>query len=120
MKGVPNGYRRRILATGSNMEMIKLEQTLLENRKEKSRWEKYHNIKLGIHPYPWDDPEFRKKHTERMKAQWADTEWRERQRATCSVCGYESTRAAITRCHNDKCICIYRKDGTRGRGVRAL
>jgi hypothetical protein len=187
MNSVPSGFTRRILATGTNEEMIALEQTLLVNRKER-RWEKYHNISLAMYPYLWDDPEyrammgrglkarsgdpefrqkqseyalalcadpefrqkrsdlakklwadpeyranqvdqtkakwkdpeyqtmqsekmkaqwkdpaFRQKQIDLRKSQWADPEFIRKQQATCSVCGHESRKSAITRWHNERC-----------------
>ena len=79
MKSIPTGFTRRILATGTNEEMIDLERKLLENRKEMGRWNKYYNIAVTTFPYLWDDPEFRRRHSERLaaqnKAQWADPEF---------------------------------------------
>ena len=40
MNTKPDGFKRRILAVGSSDEMMKLEQMLLVNRKERGRWEK--------------------------------------------------------------------------------
>jgi hypothetical protein len=76
MNNVPNGFKRRILAVGSNEEMMELELKLLKNRKERGRWDKYYNINYSTYPYLWDDPEHRKKVSHSTKEQWKDPEYR--------------------------------------------
>ena len=75
MKSVPSGYRRRILAKGSNDDMIALEEKLLRNRKESGKWHLYYNASISGAIDMWDDPEYRKMMTE----QWADPEYRKMQ-----------------------------------------
>jgi hypothetical protein len=76
---IPDGVTRRIIATGSNDDMIELETKLLTNRKEK-RWQQYYNMNLNGHPYMWEDPEYRAKMSATMSEQskklWEDPEYR--------------------------------------------
>ena len=122
---IPAGVRRRILATGTNEEMMELENKLLNNRKE-SKWERYYNICASFPPYMWDDteyrkmmsermteqakkqwqdPEFRKMKSEKVKKQWEDPEFRKErlEKFTCVHCGLTSLRQHIARYHNDNC-----------------
>ena len=48
---IPSYMRRRILATGTEQEMIELENKLLGNRKEKC-WDKYYNVTVAFPPPP--------------------------------------------------------------------
>jgi len=48
---IPSYMHRRILATGTQQEMIDLENKLLENRKEKC-WDKYYNATVVFPPPP--------------------------------------------------------------------
>ena len=48
---IPSYMRRRILAMGTEQEMIELENKLLDNRKEKC-WVKYHNVTVSFPPPP--------------------------------------------------------------------
>ena len=48
---IPSYMRRRILAMGTEQEMIELENKLLDNRKEKC-WDKYHNVTVAFPPPP--------------------------------------------------------------------
>jgi len=73
---VPNGVRRRILATGSSEEMMELENKLLNNRKE-SKWDRYYNVITQFPPYMWDDPEYQKMMSDQMKEKWDDSKFRE-------------------------------------------
>lgn len=79
---IPNGVRRRILATGSTEEMMELENKLLNNRKD-SKWDRYYNVMTNFPPYMWEDPEYRKMqvemNSERQKKRWEDPEYRKRQ-----------------------------------------
>ena len=67
---IPNGVRRRILATGTSEEMMELENKLLNNRKE-SKWDIYYNLTTSFPPYMWDDPDYR----EKMNKQWKDPDF---------------------------------------------
>ena len=48
---IPSYMRRRILAMGTEQEMIELENKLLYNRKEKC-WDKYYNVIVAFPPPP--------------------------------------------------------------------
>jgi len=48
---IPSYMRRRILAMGTEQEMIELEKELLDNRKEKC-WDKYYNATVAFPPPP--------------------------------------------------------------------
>ena len=48
---IPSYMHRRILATGTDQEMIDLENKLLDNRKEKC-WDKYYNVTVAFPPPP--------------------------------------------------------------------
>ena len=48
---IPSYMRRRILAMGTEQEMIELENKLLDNRKEKC-WDKYYNVTVAFPPPP--------------------------------------------------------------------
>ena len=48
---IPSYMRRRILAMGTEQEMIELEKKLLDNRKEKC-WDKYYNVTVAFPPLP--------------------------------------------------------------------
>ena len=48
---IPSYMRRRILAMGTEQEMIELEKELLDNRKEKC-WDKYYNVTVAFPPPP--------------------------------------------------------------------
>ena len=41
---IPDGVRRRVIATGTSEDMMDLETKLLQNRKER-RWDSYYNVK---------------------------------------------------------------------------
>jgi hypothetical protein len=75
MWSIPDGYKRRILATGTNEEMIELETKLLTNRNERGQWWKYHNISTNTFPILRDDPEYYEMQSERTKEQWTDPEF---------------------------------------------
>ena len=118
---IPTGVTRRIIASGSNSDMIALETKLLKNRKEK-RWQQYYNMCANEYPYMWEDPEFRAMQSEKAKQQWEDPEYRAMQsenskkrwedpeyrakrfkKHTCTICGFVSNKTSITRWHNDNC-----------------
>ena len=68
---IPNGVKRRILATGTSEEMMELENKLLNNRKERGKFDIYYNIITSFPPPPmWGEdsptkrPETRKKISE--------------------------------------------------------
>jgi hypothetical protein len=84
MRSIPDGFTRRILAMGSSEEMRELELKLLVNRKERQWW-KYHNVSTTTYPYPWDDPEYRKRKSEQAKVQWKDPEFRKMKCESMSV-----------------------------------
>ena len=51
-KNRPQDFRRRILAYGTMKEMADLEKRLLQNIKEKGKWNKYYNITIAF-PNQW-------------------------------------------------------------------
>ena len=60
-KIAPKGFRRRILAYGTRVEMMQLESDLLKNRKEKC-WDKYYNVITQFPPptlYGKDSPNWK-------------------------------------------------------------
>jgi alpha-galactosidase/6-phospho-beta-glucosidase family protein len=73
---IPDGVRRRILATGTAEEMMELENKLLNNRKE-SKWERYYNVIANFPQDMWEDPEYRKMKSKKASEQWKDPEFRE-------------------------------------------
>ena len=78
---IPDGVRRRVIATGSAEEMMELENKLLNNRKDSRKWDRYYNVIASFPPYMWEDPEHREMMSEKMKKQnkklWADPAFRE-------------------------------------------
>jgi len=52
-KTIPSYMHRRILATGTEQEMIDLEDKLHLNRIERGKWDKYYNVVRGSH-FPID------------------------------------------------------------------
>lgn len=48
---IPPYMHRRILATGTEQEMVDLEKKLLDNRKERC-WDKYYNVTVSFPPPP--------------------------------------------------------------------
>jgi hypothetical protein len=68
---IPDGVKRRILATGTSEEMMELENKLLNNRKDRGKWDIYYNLTASFPPPPmWGEdsptkrPETRKKISE--------------------------------------------------------
>ena len=72
----PENFRRRILAYGTMKEMVDLEKRLLQNVKEKGKWDKYYNISIAF-PNQWlngkthHTPESIQKMSESKKLIWA-------------------------------------------------
>ena len=74
---IPDGVKRRVLATGSAEEMMELENKLLKNRKGSRKWDRYYNVIASFPPYMWEDPAYREMMAERRKKQWEDPAYRE-------------------------------------------
>ena len=80
---IPDGVKRRVIATGSAEEMMELENKILKNRKGSRKWDRYYNVMTNFPPYMWEDPAYSEKMSEKMKKQnkkfWADPAFREMQ-----------------------------------------
>jgi len=80
---IPSYMRRRILAMGTEQEMIELEKELLDNRKEKC-WDKYYNATVAFPPPPLygeDNPNWKGGMSNtREKARSYEREYREKNR----------------------------------------
>ena len=71
---IPSYMHRRILAMGTHEEMKKLENKLLDNRKEKC-WDKYYNATVAFPPPPLygeDNPSWKGGLTSDMREYWRE------------------------------------------------
>ena len=75
---IPDGVKRRVIATGSAEEMMELENKLLKNRKGSRKWDRYYNVITIFPPYMWEDPAFREMQSKSTKKQWEDSAFREK------------------------------------------